>query len=122
MGVIRPNGARNVSFHAPQITSHRECSQEDRFPGVELFFPFTNTAVARVDEKFAGTDDFIQDEVPVTNTLKQAFAKAFVYASRLATTLFLIERLFRLLVEGPGTESRRPVSQWDSEPQRGWVT
>lgn len=75
-----------------------------------------------MDEKFAGTDDFIQDEVPVTNTLKQAFAKAFVYASRLATTLFLIERLFRLLVEGLGTESRRLVSQWDSEPQRGWVT
>jgi len=75
-----------------------------------------------VDENFTGTDDFIQDEVPVANTLKQAFAKAFVYVSRLVTTLFLIELLLRLLVEGPGTGSRRPVSQWDSEPQCGRVT
>jgi len=80
MDVIRPNWSRNVSLRTPPTTSHRECSQKDWFPGVELFCPFTNTAVARVDGKLTGADDFIQDEVPVANSLKQAFAKAFVYS------------------------------------------
>jgi len=103
-------------------TPHRGYSRQDWYPRVGLFCPFIVTVVARLGERLTGTDNFVQDEVPVTNPPKQALAEKFVNVSRLAAILFLFERLFRLLVgKCPGI-GEWSAFQWDLEPQRGWVT
>jgi len=80
------------------------------------------TQIVQLDERLTGTDNLIQDLVPVLSPSKNALADTLVNLnpSRFLATYFCFRCLLPLLVEKARTEGRRPMSQWDVEPQRGW--
>ena len=65
------------------------CSQRKLSPHIGPFRRLISTTIAQLRGTLTGTNGFIQDLVPVVDSLKQAKAKAFEDVSRLVPTHFL---------------------------------
>jgi len=110
-----PCSPTTPSYPAPHLTKGWHSR-------VGLFHRFTSTMITQLSEKLTGTDNFVQDLVPIPTSPDEVLAEALVNVSHLAATHFLSECLLCLFVGGASAKGRWLVSQWDVEPRCGWVT